>query len=117
MSKPNPQRVGFRPGSNGNGGGANRSYSKSQNTNVARADLIGAVKRCYHCQSTLHLRNGCPNLKRSENHTADVRRVCVEKAISEPARLEQAESCGRLSALCAVDDGRVVQAGQSADSE
>ena len=52
MSKPNPQKVGFRPGSNGNGGGTNRSYSKSQNTGVARADSTGSVKRCYHCQST-----------------------------------------------------------------
>jgi len=45
--------------------------------------------------------------KRSENHTANVRRVCVEKAISEPARLEQADLCGRRSASCAVDDGRI----------
>jgi len=108
MSKPNPQKVGFRPGSNGNGGGANRSNSKSQNTRVARADSIGAIKRCYHCQSTLHLRNACPNLKRSENHTANVRRVCMEKAISEPARLEQAESCGRPSALYRPDSRQIV---------
>jgi len=43
MSKPKPQKVGFRPGSDGNGGGASRSNRRSQNTRVARGDSIGAV--------------------------------------------------------------------------
>jgi len=68
MLKRNQQNLGFKPKPSGNGAGRDNGKTYGANTE-AKASSVGAVRRCFQCGSTQHLRNACPELVKPGKHT------------------------------------------------